>query len=292
MAEPPASATAESASGLTCPECGYDLRAIASDRCPECGLVIDRAAMSVSRIPWAHRRTIGRFKAYWRTNLMVIFWPKRLADEAARPVGLADAQRFRWVTVGLAWLPIVLSAVAIVVFDWDEVIGGWRVPDSRLGWCLEATAYVALVFALGLALLMVSGVGSYFFHLPALRIVQQNRAIALSYYTCAPLAWLWAPAAFFAISFVISEQDWSQRGFGANLHLATGLVASGFVVAIVVLCWLRIGKLLRRTTHCGPGRGFVFTLYLPIAWAICLFGALLIPASVLFISLIILSFGR
>ena len=292
MAEPRPTVIPESASGLTCPECGYDLRAIESDRCPECGLAIDRAAMSVSRIPWAHRRTIGRFRAYWRTNLMVIFRPRRLADEAARPVGLADAMRFRWVTVGLAWLPIVLSAIAIVVFDWDEVIGGWHSPDSRLGWCLEAGAHLALVFALGLALLMVSGVGSYFFHPPGLRIVQQNRAIALSYYTCAPLAWLWAPAVLSAISIAIAEQSWGQQSFGDKMSEAFGVAAACCMVTIVVVCWLRIGNLMRRTTHCGPGRGFVFTLYLPIAWAICFFGALLIPASVLFISLIILSFGR
>ena len=90
---------------LVCPECGYDLRAIESGRCPECGLEIDRAAMSVSRLPWAHRRKIGRIRAYWRTNRLAIVRRRRLAEEINRPVSFSDARRFLLVTATLAWIP-------------------------------------------------------------------------------------------------------------------------------------------------------------------------------------------
>ena len=33
------------AADLFCPNCGYNLRGIDSERCPECGVVIDREAM-------------------------------------------------------------------------------------------------------------------------------------------------------------------------------------------------------------------------------------------------------
>src|SRR5262249_31894858 len=33
-----------------CPSCGYDLRAATNDRCPECGLVVDRQALVISNI--------------------------------------------------------------------------------------------------------------------------------------------------------------------------------------------------------------------------------------------------
>jgi hypothetical protein len=73
---------------------------------------------------------------------------------------------------------------------------------------------------------------------------------------------------------------------------AFGVAAAICMVASIVICWLRIGKLMRRTTHCGPRWELVFSVYLPIAWAACLAGALLIPAIILFVSLVILSFGR
>ena len=50
-----------------CPACGYDLRATTSDHCSECGLAIDRDALQQSAIPWAHRRQIGRVRAYLKT---------------------------------------------------------------------------------------------------------------------------------------------------------------------------------------------------------------------------------
>src|SRR4051812_12709994 len=44
---------------LHCPQCGYNLRGIDSDVCPECGLAIDRVAFAQSQLPWSHRRRIG-----------------------------------------------------------------------------------------------------------------------------------------------------------------------------------------------------------------------------------------
>jgi hypothetical protein len=276
--------------GLVCPECGYDLRAIPSDRCPECGHAIDRASTSISRIPWSHRRSIGRIRAYWRTNLLVLFRPKRLAEEIARPVSFDDAQRFRHVTVLLAWLPMAAWAVGLVLANWDDATAGLRSTGSRLGWWMEAAIFFSLPGALWLGLAFVTGVASYFFHPPSMPVVQQNRAVALSYYTCAPLAWFWLPAAFDALALALAYQPWAQHGFGEKLEIACIVVAFCLEVATVLFCWLEASKLMGRVTHCGTGRKIAMTLYLPLAWVICCAVALLIPLTVLYVSLVILCF--
>lgn len=290
MTDATGAAAADNPVELICPECGYDLRAITSERCPECGHAIDRAAMSVSRIPWSHRNAIGRSRAYWRTNLLAIFRSKRLAEEIARPVSFADAQRFRHVTILLAWIPMAAWAVGLVLANWDDATAGLRSADSRLGWWMEAAIYVSLLGALWLGLVFVTGVASYFFHPASMPVVQQNRAVALSYYTCAPLAWLWLPAALDAIAIALADQPWAQHGFGEKLGIVCIVVAFCLIVAIVVFCWIRASKLMERVTHCGAGRKIAMTLFLPLAWVICCAVALLIPLTLLYVSLVILSF--
>src|SRR3954452_7751839 len=85
--------------GLFCPDCGYDLRGIASERCPECGWVIDRTLLGASAIPWVGRERIGRWRAYWRTVWMATFSNKRLAMESVRPIEWRDARRFATITM-------------------------------------------------------------------------------------------------------------------------------------------------------------------------------------------------
>jgi hypothetical protein len=272
-----------------CPECGYDLRAIASDRCPECGISIDRAAMSVSRLPWSHRRQIGRFRAYWRTNLIAIFRPRKIAEEMARPVSFADAQRFRHVTVFLAWLPMAAWAIGLLLANLDVVIA--RVHHgSRLGWWLEGFSCVAFLFALWLFMFLGTGVGSYFFHPKRLPVILQNRAVALSYYACAPLAWPWLCAALFGMGALIAAHDnWLLPRQQHLVDAVTGMTGFGVAAGIVLFCGLRVITLMRRTTRCGAGRTLALTIYLPFAWGLAAAISLLVPASIVYISLVILS---
>src|SRR5688572_15202434 len=100
---------------LLCPGCGYDLRGIESERCPECGVLVDRAGAVISRIPWAHREQIGKWRAYWRTVRRAMFHPVALAAEVSRPVRFDDAKRFSRRTALLAWatlVPLILWAWA------------------------------------------------------------------------------------------------------------------------------------------------------------------------------------
>src|SRR3954451_13793021 len=77
---------------LHCPQCGYNLRGIDSDMCPECGLAVDRAAFAESQLPWSHRKRIGYVRGYLRTLAMGMLDSRKLAMEVARPVSFRDAQ--------------------------------------------------------------------------------------------------------------------------------------------------------------------------------------------------------
>src|SRR5579884_2943503 len=185
---------------LLCPACGYDLRGPIGDRCPECGLTIDRTQLAQSRLPWTHRARIGRGRAYWRTNWLVLRQAKVLASEIDRPVDFRAAQTFRRMTVLFAFIPLLGLGIWFYVRSLDRSL--WqgfptivaRAPalpgpsGTALGWVLEVCCLAAMAVALWLFLLGAAGVASYFYHPRRLPVVRQNRAVALSYYTCAPVA--------------------------------------------------------------------------------------------------------
>ena len=299
---------------LFCPECGYDLRAIGSDRCPECGTAVDRATLPESRIPWVHRRTIGRRRAYRRTVWLVMLRPRRLGGEAARPVSYREARRFRVVTSLVAGLPpAALLVGAIVWFGGAHFLGltrhgpfiGRAFP-STFPWVYnliipwDAGVAVAPVLPLAFLLLplLATGVGGYWFHPKSLPVVRQNRAVALSEYACAPLVWLWVPllslgACEAAVAFL---EDWGGGRNSLEIGARTfALLELTFVLValLVLLAWWRSTLvLLRVTTQAGAGRLALAAVALPLAWAGCAVLALVVfPWVVGYVRLIVGSFG-
>ena len=87
-----------------CERCGYDLRDLPQERCPECGLAFDARAAPTPRIPWLRRRRVGAVVAFWQTVLMATFSPRRFAAEfmSATRVATADARSFGRRCVALA----------------------------------------------------------------------------------------------------------------------------------------------------------------------------------------------
>lgn len=154
---------------LPCPHCGYDLRgAPAVDgarRCPECGLeVLGDPRTLRSRIPWVHRREIGRFRAYWQTVWWVILNSPLLAREIDRPIVLRDARRFYWTSLVAASLiaTVLISTAANVEGGLSLGVGG--VPPMWATHLIYLPAFVladhwtgvpVLALGIGLALRLI-----------------------------------------------------------------------------------------------------------------------------------------
>jgi hypothetical protein len=314
LATPPATSTSTDPATVgtgqieaLCPSCGYDLRGLppASERCPECGTPIDRLRPSV--LPWPQRGQIGRRRAYLRTLWLATFGTRRLATEIARPVNFADAQRFRWMTVILAWLP--LAVIATVFEDlgarqfatiaggtgmmFSSMSAGMRpMPgvalDSLVLWIAAAALYVPIPLCLLLFVLAISGVASYWFHPRGISVVRQNRAIVLSYYACAPLALLIVPLLLAAGAIAVAAGDSmdSTAGFRAYVALLLGFLAT--LIAVLCLWWVATIRLLRRTTDSSGARTWAAGLLLPVTWlAIGALTLIVVPCVIGFVALLI-----
>ncbi len=171
------------ADDLECPECGYSLRGLTSARCPECGLDLGFVESADSLIPWQRARGLRRIVAFWQTVLLVTFRPKRFCRAACQHVDYPAAVAFRFAAVIHAF---VAFAAAVWVIDHCSkgTILTEIVEDS-------ARWYVGVVAVAGfVGLIVFSGMPTYLFHPRYLSVRRQNRAVALSHYGCAPLAFV------------------------------------------------------------------------------------------------------
>jgi hypothetical protein len=271
--------------------------------------VIDRTSLGESRIPWSHRGRIGRWRAYWRTVRLAARQPGKLAQEIARPASFADAVRFRRVTALLAFVPVAAIMVYLYVVSLElgieQSIGPWGSSftlrqrqahggllrgENAPGWLLEWAVLAALLAGLWLLLLASSGVASYFFHPRRLPPVQQNRAVTLSYYACAPLALTPLSAGLVAgVAVILSSPLADTFGW---VQVAGAMQVAAVVIALIQLLLWYVGTLvlLKRATHCGAGRVLAAGAALPVVCALlAVLTLVVLPAAVAFVGIVILS---
>jgi hypothetical protein len=300
-------------SGLFCPTCGYDLRHNASGICPECGQPFDPATLAVSAIPWEHRRRLGRFRAFRRTAWVATVRVGLLRHEHARDLSFTAAQRFRWLCVLTAWLPPALALVLIGlavstsmsdslgaapgVITFGALTGGAGAPQTwGLTYDLTACAVVGLLLpgvapvALLFCLIAFTGVSSYLFHPRSIPVERQNRAVALSAYLAAPLAWVPVGLAIFAVGGLLIWID----DDGSNLLLrviAVAVAAVGAAIAVPILqTYVHTLLLLRWSTGANAGRMWAAALLLPVLWlAIAVLTLVGIPAAVGLVAIMLAS---
>jgi len=211
------------ADDLFCPECGYSLRGLTSDRCPECGLLLDFIESEVSLIPWERRREIGRTRAYWQTVVLTMLRSKFLCRAAYRPVNYRDAQLFRWITLLHVFVPLVL-----VLPLWRATSPG-TLEDvvDEVGYWVAGLVCVCVL----LGLVALTGLPSYFFHPTYMSVESQNRAVALSYYGCSSLAL--TPLPFVALCTAMLAA-WIDNQLAALLGLAAlFILILGFTALLV-----------------------------------------------------------
>ena len=250
--------------GTLCPDCGYDLRGSTSARCPECGFGLDMLRTKESQIPWSRRQELGRVRAYWQTVWLAVRRPKRLCLEMIRPVSYGDAQRFRWITTALAFL-----ALAIAV----QLIAAVSDADTE-DWIGIGVGLYALLFVV----VLTPGAASCFFQSRRFSVEQQNRAVALSYYAWAPLAFL--PVALVLVALAVAMSHFSLSDIPA---LACPICAFVVVLYIAVDTVCRITLFQQRLLQRSWSAALLRSLLLaPAALGIAL-ASLLLPLGVYFL---------
>ena len=209
------------ADDLYCPDCGYSLRGLTSARCPECGLLLDFIESDTPIIPWERRADSDWFRAYWQTVRLVVLRRSVFCRAFYSPVSYAHAQAFRWVSMLHVYIPLLL---------WLGVVQ--YVYPNMLPMVADETGWWFVVFVCGcvlLALLALTGIPSYFFQPRYLSVKQQNRAIALSYYGCAPLA--------LAAPMLIALGVLAVLGGAGPLAELAALLGALWLQFILALCW-------------------------------------------------------
>ena len=137
---------------------------------------------------------------------------------------------------------------------------------------------------LPLLLICLTGLPSYFFHPKRLSIEMQNRTVALSYYTAAPLALApFAPICYAASRIMLRISD-TLRWTEPIEMLFLGL-AMLMPFALLTKWWLDLVFLGRRALH-FQSRGMLrFYLLLPILWLLAAAAILfLLPGIILYVA--------
>eukprot|EP00752_Nemacystus_decipiens_P013956 g12392.t1 len=249
---------------LYCPSCMYDLRGLTSDVCPECGAKIDRARLEKSSIPWVHREGLG-IGAFWKTVVFATFKTEYFSMEIARPVSLNDARQFRRRVVWLLTLvgSVYAGLLALMVEDFRDSI--------HLTWAIQPSVTVLFgLMGVGLVWLFLTGwtgLHMYWFHPKALPVEQQNRAVALSHYACAPLMGFVLSAAAIGVAilsglaadrFRIDGLYWVSLAFG---------IPGGISVILTVAAFLFVcARMAQHTSHRTGLTRLMLWLVLPLTW--------------------------
>ena len=261
---------AENPPALFCPTCTYDLRYTTEPRCPECGTPFDRNDLATSRIPWIHRKqkSLGLFKAWLRTTLLVIRPSQRLAHEVALPIDPVAASRFRWLNVLLATLLLAAGNAAVYPFLDPDILrihinSHLRCPPTRPPHlplsraCPAHRRPHAYLFALPItafttALAALAWWSPFLFWITAAITPASPRAAALSYYLSA-----WLPIAvlvYFANpAILLSLRD--HLGEPSTLAIVSVIILDVFTL---FTCWIANTLLYARSTNPGIVRTTLF----------------------------------
>ncbi len=226
-------------SDLHCPVCRYNLRGVASNRCPECGLDLTDVKLGGSRIPWVHRDEIGHVRAYWKTVWLVSARHAAFATEIGRPGRLADAMLFRRRTIRtLITMFVVIAAISII--------------GASPGIGRNRPNYGELVFYWSIALIAVLCCLSLLTAIPYYALgardgdieLEQRTAVLSLYAVSAPLAWMFVGGALVAAGLPDARLI-SGEAFD------TILTPSGACILVVanVLAVNAVIRLIRRATN-------------------------------------------
>ncbi len=270
-----------------CIGCGYNIRGLTSDRCPECGL--QTAAGEGSAIPWEGRKDLGLRRAFERTAWIGAFRAKRLADARAFPVDAKSAFRFRLLVATLAALPpAILLWIAIAVQGGTGFLSVWTVGqpgrplplalyagawEAPVLWSAGATRLVVLPIGLFLTIYLITAAPRLWFgsgNDASLR----KRAADLSAYLFSPLIALIIPTLAAALAWQTNDPTSSRYW---PIQSTAILVVWVGTWLIVLLCLVNSARFVAAVCHCGSagaiwrGAGIALVWLLAVAIGLGLF---------------------
>jgi hypothetical protein len=222
-------------------------------------------------IGWEQRAYVGVIRAYLGTLVETTFAPRRLVSRASRPVSYAAAQRFRWLTIALATVAIGATASA---WWWQ---GQRPLPGTKTQLGLRSEELLARLWfdpgfvavtgaGLAVGLALATGIPSYFFHPKRLDVVRQNRAVALSYYGCGPLAWgvVLSAITFGCQRLRIDARDWVASGTADGVaRFATVLLPLVLLVSLA-----NLGYLIKALTETSVLGAAIRVIIIGVGWVV------------------------
>lgn len=258
----PADPTADLA--LYCPSCMYDLRGLSGEQCPECGAKLDREKLAKSSIPWVQREGLW-IGALMKTAWLATFKTQLFCHEIARPVSLKDARQFRRLIAAL--IVVAIAGVLGVLLPGVEDV---RDPMEEL---LQHQPMLLLLLCLMMAgltwlfVLAFTGVHTYWFHPKEISVEQQNRAVALSYYACAPLLALVPASIAFGLAFIVGTMnDNYESVMMASLAVVIALFAFSLAALSLIAYLFVCANMARFAAHRSGVARLTIWLGLPPLW--------------------------
>ena len=245
-----------------CEACGYSLAGLTGDRCPECGARFEPKGLPYARIPWLHRKRLGRGNAYFRTVLMVCFFPARFARELCRPVRISasDARRFRHETMllptaltGLVMLALVVAAIRNYILV---------SPLSPVDLVFIAVSAVALLGAVHLFLYFATDMPLFIWKgLPAVKPAELS---PVHQYACAPLAF--SPLLLLLLIYLIIQRESSVT----TTRMVFTVIALAVAMVVPLWLWIVALVLMKVSTSAPLRRVLLLAIYLPVHWFVML----------------------
>ena len=268
---------------LFCQKCGYNLRGNESERCPECGADVDLDALSQPQIPWVYRQARGLFHAYWQTVRLAMFYPRRLHEEMSRDISEDHARKFRRLTFLHVVVPVAVVANGLYFVDVVVRTRGFNALEI-FAVCGGSAAALACVW---LFMWAISSIAGDFLRDDRISAEVQDHAVALSYYTCAPMVCM--PLA--GLINVIVHISGKGLILGSAIEAAAILIAG--LLPLVLLGWWvhRLMALARYVLQLSPWEQVRFEATQIILWLGTAIAALVVlPLAVLYLLAVVLSF--